>query len=294
MKCYNFLLLLLVFHFVNAQTETKNAYRGIHFTSSHTSFPDSARENGHLYDSVLYDATSHYHDSSVMVIVPNDLKAHDKVDMIFWFHGWRNNIDTAAQFYKLTDQFIASKRNAVLVLAETAKNSPDSYGGKLEQHGMFKELVNDVLLQLKNEKYISSKCKAGNIVLAGHSGAYRVIAYILQNGEIPVNEVFLFDALYSEVDKFSNWIKEDRKHHFVHWFTNHGGGTDEMSDTMMAQLKSEKIAYAKTEETATAPSIIKANKILFVHSTREHNVIIDNPDNFQLLLENSFVLKKIK
>jgi hypothetical protein len=294
MKCYNFLLLLFVLKVAKAQNENTNAYHMIRFTSSHTSFPDSARENGNLYDSVLYDAASHYHDSSVMIIVPNDLKANDKVDMIFWFHGWRNNIDTAAQFYKLTDQFIASKRNAVLVLAETAKDAPDSYGGKLEWKGMFKELVSDILLQLKNQKYISPKCKAGNIVLAGHSGAYRVIAYILQNGQMHVSEVFLFDALYSEIDKFSDWIKEDNSHHFIHWFTNHGGGTDEMTDTMMSQLQSEKIAFGKTEESLTDPKVIKGNRILLVHSAREHNDIINNPDNFQLLLENSSVLKKIK
>ena len=52
------------------------------------------------------------------------------VDLVFWFHGWGNNVDSAAIRYELIKQFIASKRNAVLVLAETARNSPDSYGGK--------------------------------------------------------------------------------------------------------------------------------------------------------------------
>jgi hypothetical protein len=32
--------------------------------------------------------------------------------------------------------------------------------------------------------------------------------------------------------------------------------------------------------------------ILFVHSPREHNVIINDPDDFQLLLENSHFLTK--
>ena len=33
-------------------------------------------------------------------------------------------------------------------MAETAKNSPDSYGGKLEQPNMFLLLVTDVLNEL--------------------------------------------------------------------------------------------------------------------------------------------------
>ncbi|HEY4149459.1 MAG TPA: hypothetical protein VGM41_11040 [Chitinophagaceae bacterium] len=283
------LLFLLV---VSAKAQENKEVRLLHFTSSHTSFPDTARARGHLYDSVLYTASEHYSDSSVLLIVPPQLQAGSKVDLVFWFHGWRNTIDTAAEFYSLTRQFIASHRNAVLVLAETAKNAPDSYGGKLEQPGMFSSLVKDVMNELKKNNLVPRRAEPGNIVLAGHSGAFRVIAYILQNGQAPVQEVFLFDALYSQVDKYMDWIKQDAHHHFVHWFTNHGGGTDKMSDTMMQQLKDQQIGYALTEEAGVQPADIKNNRVLFVHSLREHNVIINNPDDFLLLLENSFVLLK--
>ncbi|HEY4964967.1 MAG TPA: hypothetical protein VII28_01130 [Puia sp.] len=277
-----------------AKAQDFSDYRVLHFTSAHTAFPDTGRANGHLYDSVLYTTTEHYSDSSVLLIIPRQLKTTKMVDLVFWFHGWRNNIDTAAEFYKLTRQFITSGRNAVLVLAETAKNSPDSYGGKLEQPGMFSLLTNDVLHALKDGGYISGTAKAGNIVLAGHSGAFRVIAYLLQNGQMPVQEVFLFDALYAEVDKYQNWLQQDWSHHFVHWYTNHGGGTDEVSEFMMQQLKDHSDHYLLTEEIGLKPKAIKDNYILFVHSLREHNVIINDPDDFQLLLENSFVLRPIK
>lgn len=269
-------------------------YHTVHFTSAFTAFPDTGRAGGHLYDSVMYTAAEHYSDSSVLLVIPKQLDANKTVDLVFWFHGWRNNIDTAAGFYALTSQFIASKRNAVLVLAETAKNSPDSYGGKLEQPGMFRMLTDDVMGKLKKEGFVKEKTKPGNIVLAGHSGAFRVIAYILQNGEVPVQEVFLFDALYAEVDKYQHWLYQDWSHHFIHWYTNHGGGTDEVSDFMMGQLKNHSDHFLLTEEVGIQPKTIKDNYILFVHSLREHNVIINNPDNFQLLLENSFVLRQIK
>jgi hypothetical protein len=106
-----------------------------------------------------------------------------------------------------------------------------------------------------------------------------------------VQEVLLFDALYSQLDKYMAWIKQDASHHFVHWFTNRGGGTDEMSDTMMQRLTAQHIAYNLTEETSVTPGIIKNNRVLFVHSLREHNVIINNPDDLTLLLQNSFCLK---
>ena len=259
----------------------------IRMSSDHTSFPDTGRIHGHLYDGILYDAPAHYQDSSVMVILPRGLPASEKLNMVFWFHGWNNNIDTASNYYHLVKQFLDSRRNAALVFAETAKNSPDSYGGKLEQPGVFDALVQDILLKLKKEKLITPECLPGNLILAGHSGAFRVIAHILEYGGLPVREVELFDALYSQTDKFYNWIQKDSSHRFINWYTNQGGGTDEVSVQMMGDLKKQGIPLLFLEETDLAPGSLRANRILFIHSARAHNDIIFHPDNFQLLLENS-------
>src|ERR1700682_1980603 len=96
-----------------AQYNDLNIFRT---SSSHTSFPDTARANGHIYNKVLYDAAKHYSDSSVLIIAPKKLNANKKVDLVFWFHGWGNNIDSAAVRYGLLKQFAASGLNAVLVL----------------------------------------------------------------------------------------------------------------------------------------------------------------------------------
>jgi len=283
-------ILLVMGSSVRAQEDKE--YQFLHFTSSHTSFPDTGRVNGHVYDGILYTKAGHYDDSSVLLCIPKQLKPDQKIDLVFWFHGWHNNVDTAVEFYALARQFIASKRNAILVLPEAAKNAADSYGGKLQQKGIFKYLVQDVMSELKKNNIVPGNEQPGHIVLAGHSGAFLVIADILKNGQVPVNEVFLFDALYNKVDEFTNWINQNKEHHFIHWFTNHGGGTDEMSDTMMIQLKNRHMDFQLAEEKNVTPDIIKSNRILFVHSLREHNVIINNPDDFQLLLENSFCLSK--
>ena len=276
------LLLFLQFTSVFSQESAKE----IRFSSSHTSFPDSVRAKGYTYDSVFYSAADHYNDSSVLLVVPKNLRRKNKVDLVFWFHGWRNNIDTANQFYELEKQFLASNKNAVLVLAETAKNAPDSYGGKLEQKGTFNLLVKDVLHQLKAADVVNKKSVAGSITLAGHSGAYRVIAFILANGETQVDHVFLFDALYGQTDKFLSWIQQSDKHRFINWFTNHGGGTDEVSIQFMKQLDDLRLPYRSLEESTLDRSMINKSRILFVHSAREHNVIINRPDNFELLLEH--------
>ncbi len=263
-----------------------------HIYSTHTSFPDTGRSKGHLYDSVLYTTSEHYMDSTVLITAPKNLKAKKNVDMVFWFHGWRNSVDNAAAYYELTSQFIASKRNAVLVLPETARNSPDSYGGKLENRGDFKALVADVLQGLKDKGLIPKNCVSGHILLGGHSGAYRVMARIIKNGQMPIDEAMLFDALYGETDIFMDWIKADKQHRFIHLYTDKGYGPKEESGRMNKLLDSVKISYFMVEEKDLKPDMYQKYPLIYIHSLKEHNDIV-NPDNFRLMLENSPFLKKL-
>lgn len=287
-RCYSILLLLIATStFIKAQDAVS-----FHIYSTYTSFPDTGRAHGHVYDSVLYTTDAHYRDSTVLIVAPKNLAAGKTVDMIFWFHGWRNNVDSAAIRYELTKQFIASKYNAVLVLAEAARNSPDSYGGKLEQPGDFKALVGDVLTGLRAQHLISNSCQPGHILLGGHSGAYRVMARIIQNGQMPIDEAMLFDALYGETEKFMAWVKADTTHRFIHLYTDHGGTEDE-SHNMVKLLSANHIPYFEVEETALTADELKNNRLLFIHSLKEHNDIV-NPDNFRLFLEASPFLKKLK
>jgi hypothetical protein len=266
-------------------------YQTLRMTSAYAPFPDTGRAGGWLDgDSVFRPVAGHYDDSSVLLVIPPRLKHDRKTDLIFWFHGWHNNIDTALQFYGLARQFAAANCDAVLVLAEAAKNAADSYGGKLKRKGDFAALVKDVMDELKQYGIVEGDAVAGHIVLGCHSGGYSAVADILGNGGMPVDEIFLFDALYGRLPVFLNWIREDKPHHFVHWYTDHGGGTDVMSDTLMQQLKAQHIDYVQTGEGVLNADQVRGSKVLFVHSTREHNVIINDPDDFRLLLENSSVI----
>jgi hypothetical protein len=266
-------------------------YQTFRMTSAYTSFPDSGRSKSWLDgDSVLQPVAGHYDDSSVLLVVPPHLKHDRKTDLIFWFHGWHNNIDTALQFYGLARQFAAANCDAVLVLPEAARNAADSYGGKLKRKGDFAGLVKEVLEELKQYGIIPGDAVAGHIVLGCHSGGYSAVADILENGGMAVDEVYLMDALYGRLPIFLDWIKEDKRHHFVHWYTDHGGGTDVKSDTLMQQLEAQHIDYVLTGEALLNAEQVRGNKVLFVHSTREHNVIINDPDDFRLLLENSSVI----
>jgi hypothetical protein len=289
---YSITAFLVLFTCFGVAAQDVNNVVQFHIYSSHTSFPDTGRAMGHIYDGKLYSVKEHYSDSTVLIIAPKKLNASKKVDLVFWFHGWGNNVDSAAVRYELTKQFIASKRNAVLILAETAHNAPDSYGGKLENPGVFKKLVNDVLQGLVAKQLVPSGCTAGHIFLAGHSGAYRVIARILKNGQVPVDEVMLFDALYAETGIFMDWIKADREHRFIDIFTDHGGTLME-SKKMAGLIDNEDINNFEVEEIKLIPLQFDAHPLIFIHSLKEHNDVV-SPDSFRLMLEHEPFLKAVK
>jgi hypothetical protein len=262
-----------------------------HIESTNTAFPDSGRRNGHLYDGVLYRTEEHYSDNHVLIIVPQNFHPFTKVDLVFWFHGWNNNIDSAVVRFGLSRQFDESCINAVLVLAETTKDAPDSYGGKLEQPDAFRKLIQDVLNNLYEEKIVPKNCTSGNVILAGHSGAFRVIAHILQNGNVAVNEVLLFDALYGETDKYMKWLMANNDHRFINLYTDHGGTFDE-SQVMLKQIRDLKLSSLSIDEADLTRTMIERNRILFIHSLHEHNNIIQHPDNFELFLGGSPFMEK--
>lgn len=295
MKRLIFSLLLVgqvLFIAQQSSAQDENSFSQFHIYSSHTSFPDTGRRLGHVYSGKLYSAKEHYNDSTVLIIAPKNLNAKKKVDLVFWFHGWGNNVDSAAIRYELTKQFIASKRNAVLVLAEIARNAPDSYGGKLENSGVFKLLVADVLQGLIAKQLVTQGYSAGHILLAGHSGAYRVMARVIKNGQMPVDEVMLFDALYAETDIYLDWIKADRQHRFIDIYTDHGGTLDE-SKKMAGMIGDADLNNFQTEETKLVPAQFDAHPLIFIHSLKEHNDVV-SPDNFRLMLEHEPFLKALK
>ena len=119
------------------------------------------------------------------------------------------------------------------------------------------------------------------------------MARIIQNGQVPVDETILFDALYAETEKFMAWIKADPSHRFIDIYTDHGG-TDDESRGMMKLLDTARIVYVSTEEKAVTPEMLQANRLVYIHSLNEHDKIIANPDNFLLYLENEPFLKKLK
>ncbi len=176
--------------------------------------------------------------------------------------------------------------NTVLVLPEGPKDAPDSFGGKLEETGVFASLVSDVLSTLKARGVVAST-KPGSIVLAGHSGAYRVMAFILTRGGLTANirEVYLFDALYVQSEKFAHWI--DRfPGKLVDIYTTKGGTLDQSLD-LMDDLRAWNIPFAAVPESAVTQDLLRKNRLVFIESALEHGDVVAKNEQLRAFLTAS-------
>ncbi len=255
-------------------------------------FPHSKRANGHTYGKQFFSAEKHYSDSSVAVFIPKGFKQTKNVDLVIYFHGWNNNIDSACAQFKLIEQFAESNKNALFIFPEGPKDAPDSFGGRLEEKDGLNNLVNDVLKYLK-EKKKTKHTNVGKIILAGHSGAYRVIAFCLMQGGLTKNisDVFLFDALYGQTEKYAYWI-DHYKGRFINIYTD-SGGTKNETENLMADLDGWKIPYFKTTETDLELKELKKHRLIFIHSDLEHNgVIAERKQLFKFLQTTSIATTK--
>ena len=127
----------------------------------------------------------------------------------------------------------------------------------------------------------------GNIILAGHSGAYRVISFCLMRGGLTPNisDVILFDALYGNTEKYAYWI-DNYKGRFINIYTN-DGGTKSETQNLMDDLVGWEIPYFQTDESELKIDDLTNNRLIFIHTDLNHNEVISKRNQLFKFLKTS-------
>lgn len=185
-------------------------------------YPHPSRAQGHIYQGKLYDAATHYSNSDAGIFIPDGWHTqNDAIDFIIHFYGWNHDIPKTFATYRLREQLVASKRNAILVVPEGPTNAPDSGDGKLELDADgFKRFISDVAGWLQRSN-LSPTDRVGRIVLTAHSGGYGGAGGVLMRGGMndAITDVVLFDAAYGYFDAFADWART-QQHHLLSIFTD--------------------------------------------------------------------------
>ena len=251
-------------------------------TSSNSPFPHPDRAHGHDYNDIHFSFEEHYNDSSVAIFIPDHFAQTEAVNLVFYFHGWGNNIQKSIEKFELLQQSSDSKTNAVFVFPQGPKNASDSFGGRLEEPQIFKALVEDVLVFLHQEKKTKT-LEHGKIILAGHSGAYRVISSILNRGGVTenVSEVYLFDALYGQVENYTHWM--DKYEGRLINVTTPNGGTMRNSVDLMDDLDDWGLPNQRIEKDTVSVEELKSVGITSIFTTLGHSEVINPFFKFSLM-----------
>lgn len=275
-------ILLLISSTIMSQTGFSDLGEIYRFELDNAPFPHQDRAEGYARNNKFYSAEEHYNDSTTLVYIPKYFSPGKKTDLVVYFHGWYNNVDSMITQFDLVKQFYDSGLNAILIMPEGPKNAPDSFGGKLEEKGVFSKFINETLDSLGNK--LNTAFNLGNIILAGHSGAYRVIAYIIMRGGLTgkISKVILFDGLYADVEKYSYWLDHyDGK--FIDIYTQNGGTKGE-SENLMECLDAWNIPFKFVTEDELTNSILHKNRIVFISSQLKHNEVVSKNSQFTKFL----------
>jgi len=251
-------------------------------------YPHPSRASGHKYKDKVFPSDLHYSDSTVAIFVPKSFRETPRVDVVIHFHGWGNSVAGTLRQFKLVQQFVESERNALLVVPEGPKNVSDSAGGKLEDPEGFKRFAAELTATLRQLAGFTNKEVAlGRIILSGHSGAYKVISLILDRGGLPmqVSEVWLFDALYAETEKFLAWW--DKQHgRLLNIYTDNGGTKDD-TEAMMELLKKRSTPFLARQDAEVTPEELKSSRLVFLHTDLGHNDVLEKRRTFCQFLKTS-------
>jgi hypothetical protein len=252
-------------------------------------FPHFSRTNGHKYKEEFFTAEQHYSDSTVALFIPKGFRQTARVDFIIHFHGWRNSVAGTLQNFDLIEQLLASGKNAILVVPEGPKNAPDSSGGQLEDETGFRRFMAEAMETLTARGVVKKDSTAGGIILSGHSGGYLVISSILERGGMSpqVKEVWLFDALYGQTEKFLAWAKPPEGR-LVNIYTDNGG-TKARTEEMMALLEQRGAGFLRTTDQAVSVPELKTNALVFLHTDLTHNDVVAKRKTFLQFLNTSFL-----
>ncbi|MDQ6631904.1 MAG: hypothetical protein M3Y82_09125 [Verrucomicrobiota bacterium] len=250
-------------------------------------FPHPKRAQGYKNEKgEFFPAQKHYQDSTVAIFIPKGFRPGRKLDFVIHFHGWHNHVSGVLERYQLIEQFQESGRNAILIIPQGPFDAPDSFDGKLEDENGLKNFMSEVMSTLAQKNNFQKK-EIGKIILSGHSGGYQVMASILARGGLSkqIEEVWLFDALYAQTKKFTDWF-DQHSGRLLNIYTEHGG-TKKETEKLMADLKNKNVSFLAKNEKEITPEDLQKNKLIFIFTELAHDEVLHKHKTFLQFLKTS-------
>jgi hypothetical protein len=162
-----------------------------------------------------------YTDQRVLLHIPERFNVRRPGVLIVFFHGHGAKIERDIRDrQQLPAQISESHANAVLVAPQFAVDAADSSAGNFWEPGSFARFLREAarhLARLNGDPRTEQIFAKMPVVIVSYSGGYLPLAWVLQQNEVKgrLRGVVLLDALYGELDKFEDWIANNRSAFFI-------------------------------------------------------------------------------
>jgi hypothetical protein len=203
----------------------------------HGTMPDSGRpflnagtegHRGHVNfrGNVLWESQN-FSDDRVLLHIPPGFDPKRPAVMVVFFHGHGANLaQDVLDRQQVPAQITAAGVNAVLVAPQFALDAADSSAGKFWEPNGFKRFLDEAAIKLARmygDPRSAFTFARMPIIIVAYSGGFGPTLSVLDRGGVRsrVRGLVLLDALYSGIDKFADWIADNRSTFFVSSYTPH-------------------------------------------------------------------------
>ena len=227
-------------------------------------------------------------DRTVIVFVPSHFRysTAEHLCSVVHFHGIQSSAEEAMTGNQLREQVFDSRQNAILVVQQGLKHSPDLSFGNLEHDGGLKRMLAEMTRVLGSHDAaralgaaaIPHDARHGLVCLSTHSGGYHGVAACLQHGEVEIAETYLFDALYGDTNVFRDWVvsgkgRTSHRHKLVNYFPP-SGTTATQSRALKDQLEKAGVkCVMETTEGSLSRKELSHEQVIFVQTARAHGSV---------------------
>jgi hypothetical protein len=187
------------------------------------------------------DTYGTYSDPRVLLHIPQGFDPSRPAVMVVFFHGHRASLaQDVRDRQKVPAQITASGSNAVLVAPQFAVNAADSNAGKFYEQGGFRRFLDESakqLARLHGDPRSAQAFANMPIVIVAYSGGYGPLLSVLSRGEVKpsrIHGIVMLDALYSGMDRFAEWIANNRSAFYISSYTPHTRGRNVELEDMLA------------------------------------------------------------
>ena len=223
-----------------------------------------------------------YSDQRVLAALPSGFDLQRKGCIVVFFHGNQTILERdVVERQKVLDQLEDSGLNAAFLAPQFAVDALDSSAGRFWEPGFFSRFLAEgalALAELWGNPVAKMAFAAMPVILVAYSGGYNPLAYAISVGGAGrrVAGVVLLDALFGEEDRFTDWVRDNRRHaFFLSTFTE---SSEPENAAVRDRLKTEGVGALSGPPRVLAPGTVDFFPTLgHDHATYMTDAWVDTP-----------------